>query len=105
MVSNVSTAAGLLQPLAVTPGQALRIAGIGRPDNTLETLENAARQQLFRCTFPFPTVRIRIGKKRFRTVVRIADIEAKLNPPTPPPAPEIATKRGRGRPPNKTRAA
>ena len=94
-----------LKPLAITPGEALRLAGIARAGATLEMLESTARQQIFRGNFPFPVIQIKIGKKRWRNVVRIAEIEAQLNPPPPPPALEIATKRGRGRPPNKNRAA
>lgn len=85
--------------LAVTPGEALFLAGYSESVTT--GYKSAANLQS-RGVFPFPVRRLRIGERE-KKVVLVADIEAALRggPPAPTLPQEVTsppTRRGPGRP-------
>jgi hypothetical protein len=86
------------QRLAVTPGEALFLAGYSE---SVTTGHKSATNLQSRRVFPFPVRYLLIGQQ-VKKVVLVSDIEAALRgePPTPPLREEVTsppTRRGRPR--------
>lgn len=91
-----------IPPLCVSPGRALIVAGLLKPEHAVEAAEKVAYTQIARGTFPFPLISFPSMKRKY--LVRFSDIENILaqKPATVSTAAEALEsprpRRARGRP-------